>query len=128
MLQELNNRFEYTRDPEQFGLKDFWYIMKNESGPLTGDCDDYALTALWYLEGQSMLRFWWALLTRKAKVWYCVYTPTGGGHAVLQYKDKYVDNIQKEFVVYDTLAPLGYDMKYPFNIVVVLRKMGYFKL
>ena len=127
MLHDLNNRFEYTRDPEQFGLKDFWYIMKNDTGPLKGDCDDYALTALWYLERKSMLRFWWALLTRKAKVWYCIYTPNNEGHAVLQYQDKWIDNIQKQFVS-DTLEPLGYDMKYPFNILVILRKMGYFKL
>jgi hypothetical protein len=55
-IDDLATRFVWTRD-----RVDGWRILTAPTGPLRGDCDDFAATALWLAEGKSMLRFWWAL-------------------------------------------------------------------
>ena len=63
-IEDLAARFEYTSD-----RGDSFRILSNPEGPLKGDCDDFAITALWIAEGKSMWKFWWALLTFRAVLW-----------------------------------------------------------
>lgn len=80
-IEDLKNRFLWTSEKINS-----WTIMKNKEGPLRGDCDDFAVTALWIAEGESMLKFWWALLTFKGVIWR-VYGKTGTvSHAVLWHR------------------------------------------
>ena len=116
-LQNLNSRFQYKYDKDQYGRKEHWTIMQQPEGPLVGDCEDYSLTLLWYLEGKSMRRFWWSLLTRKAEMWFC--KVNGEGHAVLKYNGKWIDNIEKEWV---SGFP-KYDMKWKYPIPLILWKL-----
>jgi hypothetical protein len=81
MLEDLNARFVWTADK-----RDKWTIMKAVEGPLTGDCEDYALTALWLLSGRSWLRLWWMVITWRAIVWnvrHAGYGPGRGNHVAL---------------------------------------------
>ena len=92
-LNDLVTRFEYRSD----GKVDTWRILKpNGNGTYIGDCDDFALTAL-YLTTGSLWRFWAALIFGSAKVYYVV-TSTGGGHAVMRYKGRYIDNWSRDWV------------------------------
>lgn len=64
-LSDLLRRFRYTHD-----ARDRWTIMDNPTGPLRGDCEDFALTALWLLCGKSRARMHWWVLTGKAAIWH----------------------------------------------------------
>lgn len=86
-MNDLIERFEYT--PDGF---DNWRIMDEATGPLRGDCDDFAVTALWKLEERSMTRFWLSLWTGRAQLWRCR-TTSGEEHMVLKYHGQWIDNI-----------------------------------
>ena len=91
-LKDLNARFIYTPDQGER-----WKILKNDSGPLKGDCEDYSLTLLWMLSGRSMLRFWLNILTCRYTFWYCTFA--GEGHVVMyRIGHGWIDNIQRRYV------------------------------
>lgn len=121
-LQNLNSRFQYKYDKDQYGRKEHWTIMQQDSGPLIGDCEDYSLTLLWYLEGKSMKNFWKALLSGRAEMWFC--KVNGEGHAVLKYNGKWIDNGVRQWV--DGFP--NYDMKYRYMIPLILWKLRWFFL
>jgi hypothetical protein len=98
MVDDLIARFEYVADDG-----DTWHIMRDS---YRGDCEDFALTALYLLEGKSLLRFWWALLSRRAKI--CRVTNGGTGHAVLRYEGQYIDNWTLAFVDRAHMEGLGH--------------------
>jgi hypothetical protein len=87
-IADLAARFVWTSD----GKIDSYRILSAPTGPLEGDCDDFAVTALWLAEGKSMLRFWWAILTFRAVVW--MVKGTGwASHVVLYHrKHGWIDN------------------------------------
>jgi hypothetical protein len=89
-LQDLDARFVWTRD----GF-DSWRLLDAKTGPLKGDCDDYAVTALWLMCGRSMARFWKALATGKAGLWLVNNSVTGNDHLMLHIpKLGWFDNTQ----------------------------------
>jgi len=91
-LDELATGFEYESEKT-----DNWRILKlDQHGKCNGDCDDYACTALYIVTG-SLWGFWKALILGDAKIHYVI-TANGGGHAVLGYKDEYIDNWSRKFV------------------------------
>ena len=47
-LEELNKKFKYRKDRDQYGSRDAWYVMNHE--PYNGDCEDYSLTLLFNLK------------------------------------------------------------------------------
>lgn len=92
MLENINDlifRFRYKRD----GF-DTWRILKTDKhGLALGDCDDFAITALYLESGRSLKRMWWNLLTLQAAIW-MVQTVEGEYHAVLWVRGKgWIDNI-----------------------------------
>ena len=93
-VDTLNARFKYKEDRDQFGYRDAWYVMTGE--PYYGDCEDYSLTILFNLKGRSWTRLFISLLIRESKICYCK-IGSGEGHAVLRYKNHYIDNIQKKW-------------------------------
>jgi len=122
-VQDLNNRFQYKRDSEQYGLQERWAILRNPEGPLVGDCEDYALTALWMLKGKDDAALHQSLKTGEAKIWFC-YTPNGEAHAVLEFNGKLIDNIQKEWVSLSDLKAKGYEMSRPFTYKEVVLRLN----
>lgn len=116
-LQNLNSRFQYKYDKDQYGRREYWNIMQEKNGPLVGDCEDYSLTLLWYLEGKSYWNFWKALFTRKAQIWFCLVN--GNGHAILKYNGKWIDNGVKQWV--DGFPQ--YDLKHRYVIPHIIWKL-----
>lgn len=102
-LNELVARFRWVSD----GPRDTWRILNNATGALEGDCDDFALTALWIEAGCSWLRvFLWAF-TGRAMIWR-TYTAKGERHAVLRVRGKgWICNI------YPAFGPLRHRARYP---------------
>lgn len=84
---EMRNTFRYVGEEPGW---DSWRILKDT--PRKGDCEDFALTTLWLVAGQSIIRFWWYLVTFQAIIWH-VRTPRGVGHAELWFRGQSIDNI-----------------------------------
>ena len=80
-------------------MADAWKIIYSEDaeGKLVGDCEDYSLSILYRLCGESHLKMWWMLITHQAGI--CLVGPSKWkvSHAVLRYKGEYVDNWTKKF-------------------------------
>lgn len=91
-VDELRTKFQYATDERTYGQSDYWVIMvPNDEGYYVGDCEDFALTALYLLEG-SLFKFWEALLVKRAKIQFCYVQ--GKGHAILEYEGMYYDSDQ----------------------------------
>jgi predicted transglutaminase-like cysteine proteinase len=124
-LKELNKKFVYKKDFQQFGARDAWYIMKQE--PYHGDCEDYSLTLLYNLKDRSVNKLLLSLLIRESKICFC--KVNGVGHAVLKYKGQYIDNIQKKWVEKKYMEKRGYKfskwMYIPYQVIIKLI-MGFF--
>lgn len=113
-LADLRARFKWTADKA-----DGWRVLRNEVGPLKGDCDDFAITALWLTAGRSWARVWWMLLTFQAVIWFCQ-TNSGGGHVMLWVRGKgWIDNI------YPTWGPKPrHTRRFPHIITVIMIKLA----
>ena len=86
-VEDLAERFVYKAD-----TWDEWTILSNAQGPLYGDCDDFANTALWIEAKGSVARMLWLVLTFQAMLWY-TQSPNGEGHYMLWRKGKgWIDN------------------------------------
>lgn len=72
-------RFRWRADP-----RDRWTLLRHPSsdGFFHGDCEDFALTALWLAAGRSWLRLWWWVITCRAMIWN-LRTEAGEAHAGL---------------------------------------------
>lgn len=111
---QVNEEFEYTRDPDQYKFSDVWRIMK--PGQMQGDCEDYALTILWMLAGKKRRRMLWWLITRKAKLHFYRHEERGSFHAGLQFKDRFVDNISRRWNDGTVLEAKGYRRLFRFPL------------
>jgi len=121
-MKDLNARFQYKSDTEQHNLQEKWTILRNPTGPLVGDCEDYALTALWMIEGKNDSAFHQSLKTGQAKIWFC-YTPSSVAHAVLDYNGLMIDNIQKDWKSKEAFEHLGYKFERPFTYQEVVQRL-----
>ncbi len=99
IVTDFTAKWEYRLDSAQYGMADAWKIIysKDENGKYVGDCEDYALSILYRLCGESHLKMWSMLLTHRAGI--CLVGPsrTKVSHAVLRYKGEYVDNWTRKF-------------------------------
>jgi hypothetical protein len=99
IVADFTAKWEYRLDSKQFGMSDAWKIIysENPSGKFVGDCEDYSLSILYRLCGESQLKMWWMLLTHQAGI--CLVGPNKRkvSHAVLRYKGDYVDNWTRNF-------------------------------
>ena len=77
-LTDLQSRYVYTRD-----TRDRWTLLSAPTGPLHGDCEDWAYTALWLCAAQSWRRFWGMIWRREASLWWTRFHGTGGPHVML---------------------------------------------
>ena len=77
-LTDLRARYVYTRDK-----RDRWTLLSAPTGPLRGDCEDWAYTALWLCAGGSWRRFWGMIWRREAELWWTKFHGTGEAHVML---------------------------------------------
>ena len=107
-LTPLHRRFRYRADGP-----DCWTLLDAPSGVLQGDCEDFAITALWLICGKSWTKLWWRVATGRACIWQ-VRTSAGAPHACLWVKGSgWICNIHPQWQpkcphrrVYPYLAPL----------------------
>lgn len=117
-LQDLKKRFIWTKDTRL----DTWRILKGD-GPLRGDCDDFAMTALYVHCNQSILKFWFMVLTFQGVFWF-VKDPNGQAHLALWVRGKgWIDNWYPEFY-----PELRHTKRYPalFTVVALRLFLGLF--
>lgn len=123
-INDLVTGFEYRLD----GVIDTWRILTPDaSGRYVGDCDDFALTAL-YLSTGSLWKFWFELIFGRAKIHYV--WADGGGHAVLRYKGQYIDNWSMAWVTREHMENLGHSFsswQFLWFITAVKMVLGKFK-
>jgi len=116
-LELLAKHFKYTSD----GKLDNWRIMPMED--LRGDCDDYAVTALYLSCNGSLLQFWFKLITFQAILWHTK-SPAGGGHLVLWLRGHgYIDNWDRKWVSRNYMRRAGYKFLFPWLAPFVAMKM-----
>jgi len=90
---------------------------------LVGDCDDYAVTALYLMCEGSLFKFWFKLLTFQAMFWFTK-SPAGGGHLVLWMRGHgYIDNLDRKWVSRDYMKSTGYKFLFPWLVPFVAMKM-----
>jgi len=119
-VDNLNKNWKYRYDNEQFHTNEFWTILKE--APYEGDCEDYSLTLLYNINNKSMKGFWRDILTFKAKMRFC--RIGGEGHAVLQYDNMYIDNIQRKWTTREALEEKGYEFsRIPYTPVGVFARL-----
>ena len=104
IAKAFTSKWKYKTDKEQFGAADSWKIIyyaerswQDTGGEFVGDCEDYSLSILYRLCGESHLKMWWMLLTHQAGI--CLVGPSKWkvSHAVLRYKGSYIDNWTRKF-------------------------------
>lgn len=121
-ISQFARNFVYKADPKRL---DKWIIITevDKKGKYHGDCEDFALTALYKASGENIFKFFWYLLTFQAMIWH-VTTVNGGGHAVLSFRGKYLDNwtlepVSKEEMIEKT----GHTFKFPYVFPLFAIKM-----
>lgn len=111
-LEDFVSRFVWTQD----GI-DTYRILSAPKGKLRGDCDDFAVTVLWMVDGRSMWRFWWSLITFRAILWR-VKGEGFASHMVLYHRKwGYIDNQNPEF------GENRHTRRYPVPLPIVAIKM-----
>lgn len=104
-INQLQEKFVYTAD-----RKDMWNLLG--TGHWNGDCEDFALTALWLTADKSWLRVWWWVITMQAMLWKA--KTAKGPHVMLWVRGKgWIDNWYPEWgpqaqhkKVFPYIAPL----------------------
>lgn len=106
-LHSLNDHYEYKYDAKG---RDKWRVLKQDpDGMFRGDCEDYALSVLYHVVcRRSWLRFWLYLITFRAQLCGCD-DKNGQGHAVLRYRNDYIDNWTKSWVSRGYMEELGHE-------------------
>jgi predicted transglutaminase-like cysteine proteinase len=78
-LDELNRRFVYKLDSEQFGFNEVWLGLQDVDGKLVGDCEDYAISVKNKVPGFKDWNYYWCRMN-------------GEGHCILSNGVDMVDN------------------------------------
>lgn len=125
-LEYLNKNFKYTADKGW----DNWKLMKMDGlGFLRGDCEDYSLWIAFYLlANESWYVLFWKLLTREIKFHFVRVKHDNGGHCVLEYDGKFIDNWNRKWVSKKQMERT-FKFKHRIKIPIILAKLcfGLFK-
>jgi len=111
VVTKLNKDFTWEKDPI------FEHFMFHKTEKVVGDCDDFALTLLYRLEG-SVWKALKALLTGKASLIFCR-TTNNENHYALKYEGKYADNIHPYFRD-ELIHKYKYKYRFPFILFWLL--------
>ena len=101
---------------------DFWRVLDTTKETFSGDCEDYGLTVLWLICDRNIKKFVDAILSGKAKLWFCE-TPYGK-HNILEYDHLFCDNIEKQWKSINYYAGKDYWFKYTHSPYLILYKVA----
>ncbi|QGH74699.1 hypothetical protein DSS3PM1_00022 [Bacteriophage DSS3_PM1] len=116
-INSLFQRFTYTRDVKH--PIDNWKYPKKGFDRVFGDCEDFSLQLLYDLAGQSNWRFWWYLISFQAVIWH-VTSYNGNGHAVLWFRGKWADNMERTWYTTDKMR---HTRRFPYLFPLVALKL-----
>jgi hypothetical protein len=102
---------------------DLWRVLNTEQKHFYGDCEDYGFTLLWLICDKNLKTFVDAILSGKAKMWFCI--TQGGKHNILQYENLFCDNIQREWKTKEYYESLQYKFKYSHSPFLILYKLAF---
>lgn len=102
---------------------DFWRVLDTTKETFSGDCEDYGFTLLWLICNKDVNKFKDAILSRKAKMWFCE-TPYGR-HNILEYDHIFCDNIERQWKSMNHYANKDYKFKYAHNPYLILYKLAF---
>jgi hypothetical protein len=89
---------------------------------LQGDCDDYTVTLMYLLSGESTKKMLWGLATLQFVPWFCR-LPDGQYHVALWVRGEgWIDNVQKKFT--KTKPKYKWYFPYPFPVVMLKMALG----
>lgn len=88
-VKEVALRFEYKEDNK---FIDTWSVMREKRGKLKGDCDDFALTCVWYACDRNIFKFIWHVLILHRYRFYKCKTYKGVNHLIGYAQGKWFDN------------------------------------
>jgi predicted transglutaminase-like cysteine proteinase len=113
IVETLGKNFVYDWDKKY--IIDHWSVMKpGPDGKYRGDCDDFALTALWKICDENLFKFILNVLILHRYRMIFAKTPNGEGHLVGYAKGKYFDNWTRQAMdKEDFLRETGHKMKFP---------------
>lgn len=92
-IDYVSRHFEYKKDPSRI---DAWKVMRYKDGKYKGDCEDFALTVLWYYFGENLFKFILNVFILHRVGIYYAKTKNGRGHAVCRVGDLWFDNFTRE--------------------------------
>jgi hypothetical protein len=122
---EVASKFVYK--PDRIRVFDSWKVMRGDT--LYGDCDNFALTAVWYACDRSMLKFIWnVILLHKYRFWFCK-TESGEKHVVGYAQGKFFDNFSNKALPKQEFFELTKHKRifvYPSPFVLVYMFIGIF--
>ena len=95
-VSEVARKFSYTADQPILSLFDHWMVMKEDDGWLSGDCDDFAVTALWKRCDESLLKFILNVMILHKYRLYFAKTHSGERHIVGYADGLFFDNWTKQ--------------------------------
>ena len=87
-LIELNGKFVYKSDKEQYGVNEYWSELEEVDGLLVGDCESYSITVKRNINGFSDWDYYYCKLN-------------GNGHCVLSNGKQIIDNNCKRVIPID---------------------------
>lgn len=94
-VAEVASRFQYLADKKTL-IGDWWFVMPEHKGVMRGDCDDFAVTALWKRCDGSLLKFILnVLILHRFRLYYSV-TGHGEPHIIGYADGLWFDNWSKQ--------------------------------
>jgi len=120
-VRQVANKFHYKKDKT---FIDTWSVMREQDGKMYGDCDDFAMTCIWYACDKSLLKFIWHVLILHQYRFYNCKTFDGGTHAAGYAQGKWFDNwtlsaVNKSEFIHKT----HHNIRYFYVLPVILIKI-----
>lgn len=119
----VSDRFTYISDKEKYKAPEAWVVM---NASMEGDCEDYALTVLYYICDKNYSKLLWKLLTYQAVIMFCKVGEEG--HAILYYKGETIDNIFRDWTTIKTMKEKGYNFRTFGGVIHLIPGMSVLKL
>jgi hypothetical protein len=128
-VKKVANTFKYVKD-RPIVISDWWSIMTtSNSGYLYGDCDDFAVTAIFEACDRNFYKFIWnVLVLHKYRIYYAR-TVNGERHAIGYGEGLYFDNWSREALPKDEfIRRTGHKIYtfFPGPVIAYFMLFGYF--
>lgn len=117
-VKYVREKFIYRTDPK---ILDYWTVMPERNGRMLGDCDDFAITAIWLTCDRNLFKFIVNVMLLHKYRFYFAKTRTGERHLVGYASGLYFDNWTKSALSKEEfLAKTGHKIYFFFPSPIML--------